>query len=340
MYRKAQRRKAKLRMALIGPSGSGKTYSALLVASGMGGPIAMIDTEQGSGELYADLCDYDVCTLTAPFTPHKYIQAIREAESAGYNVLIIDSLSHAWAGEGGLLEEVDKRKATQKNQFAAWRDITPMHNQLVDAMLQSSCHIIATMRSKTAYDVQRDEKGNVKPVKIGQAPVQRDGMEYEFTAVLDLEAEKHIAAPSKDRTGLLDGHHFVPGRQTGATLSEWLEAGSEPVKENPQPAAAPAGEAEGRAGTADPGTRKQGKPATQAQVRKINALCGELGITDRHERLEKINMWLDQRGKPRVESTKELQKEDASGLIELLQSHVEQLRHMRSREETQPEPAG
>jgi hypothetical protein len=207
-------------------------------------------------------------------------------------------------------------------------------------MLQSSCHIIATMRSKTAYDVQRDEKGNVKPVKIGQAPVQRDGMEYEFTAVLDLEAEKHIAAPSKDRTGLLDGHHFVPGRQTGATLSEWLEAGSEPVKENPQPAAAPAGEAEGRAGTADPGTRKQGKPATQAQVRKINALCGELGITDRHERLEKINMWLDQRGKPRVESTKELQKEDASGLIELLQSHVEQLRHMRSREETQPEPAG
>lgn len=341
MYRKAERRKAKLRMALIGPSGSGKTYSALLIASGMGGPIAMIDTEQGSGELYADLCDYDVCTLTAPFTPHKYIQAIRKAESSGYSVLIIDSLSHAWAGEGGLLEEVDKRKATQKNQFAAWRDVTPMHNQLVDALLQSPCHIVATMRSKTAYDVQRDEKGNVKPVKIGQAPVQRDGMEYEFTAVLDLEAEKHIAAPSKDRTGLLDGQHFVPGTQTGAALREWLEAGVEPARENPQPAASPAaGEAEGHAGAAEPGSGKQDKPATQSQVRKINALCGELGIADRNERLEKINMWLQQRGKPRVESTKELGKEDASGLIELLQSHVGQLRHMRSKEEAQPEAAG
>jgi hypothetical protein len=340
MYRKAQRRKAKLRMALIGPSGSGKTYSALLVASGMGGPIAMIDTEQGSGELYADLCDYDVCTLTAPFTPHKYIQAIREAESAGYSVLIIDSLSHAWAGEGGLLEEVDKRKATQKNQFAAWRDITPMHNQLVDAMLQSPCHIVATMRSKTAYDVQRDEKGNVKPVKIGQAPVQRDGMEYEFTAVLDLEAERHIAAPSKDRTGLLDGHHFVPSPRTGAALREWLEAGAEPVGENTQPAAAPGGEAEGQVDTPEPEPQKQGKPATQAQVRKINALCGELGITERDDRLKKINLWLQQRSKPMVNSTKELGKEDASGLIELLQSHVEQLRHMQSREAAQPETAG
>jgi hypothetical protein len=196
------------------------------------------------------------------------------------------------------------------------------------------------MRSKTAYDVQRDEKGNVKPVKIGQAPVQRDGMEYEFTAVLDLEAEKHIAAPSKDRTGLLDGQHFVPGRQTGATLREWLEAGAEPVRENPQPEAAPAGETQGRADPAEPEPQNQGKPATQSQVKKINALCGELGISDRKERLEKINIWLQQRGRPQVQSTKELEKEDASGLIELLQSHVEQLRHMRSKEEAQPEIAG
>ncbi|MFW6179741.1 MAG: ATP-binding protein [Desulfohalobiaceae bacterium] len=261
MFRKAEKRQAKLRMALIGPSGSGKTYSSLLVAKGLGGPIAMIDTEQGSGELYADLADYDVARLTPPFTPQRYIQAIQEAEKAGYNVLIIDSLSHAWAGQGGLLEEVDKRKAAQKNQFTAWRDVTPMHNALVEAMLQSSCHIIATMRSKTAYDFQKDDKGQLKPVKIGLAPVQRDGMEYEFTVVMDLENEKHMASSTKDRTSLFDGQYFVPSQETGQTLRQWLESGSAPAQE-PEPAAPPQFEAPGPA-PSQPQAKAQ-QPETQA----------------------------------------------------------------------------
>jgi hypothetical protein len=231
MFQRAERKKAKLRLALCGPSGSGKTMSALLIAAGLGGRIAVIDTERGSAELYADapgIPEYDVCQITPPYLPERYVQAIHEAEKLGYDNIIVDSLSHAWAGTGGLLEEVDKRKG-KGNDFTAWRDITPMHNALVDAMLQSSSHIIATMRTKTAYDMVKDEKtGKVKPVKVGLAPVQRDGMEYEFTVVLDLDIDKHVATASKDRTDMFDGRYTIPTEQTGAELRAWLETGKEP----------------------------------------------------------------------------------------------------------------
>lgn len=225
MFKRAERKKAKLRLAICGPSGSGKTYSALLIAQGLGGPIAFIDSERGSGSLYSNLCEYDVADLEPPYTPQKYIAALKEAELAGYNVVIIDSLTHPWAGQGGLLEEVDKRKG-KGNDFTAWREITPQHNALVDAILQARCHVIATMRSKTAYDMVKDERtGKVKPVKVGLAPVQRDGMEYEFTTVLDIDVERHMATSSKDRTGLFDGKVFVPDQQTGRDLLTWLESG-------------------------------------------------------------------------------------------------------------------
>lgn len=232
MFQRAQRKKARLRLALCGTSGSGKTYSALLIAFGLGGKVAMIDTERGSGELYSHLGEYDVCRIEPPFLPKKYVDAIHEAEGLGYDTIIIDSLSHAWVGSGGILEEVDKRKG-RGNDFAAWRDVTPMHNALVDAMLQSSCHIIATMRSKTAYDMVED-KGKIKPVKVGLAPVQRDGMEYEFTAVLDLDVDRHIATSSKDRTGLFDGKVIIPDAGTGRDLAAWLEQGA-PVPPPPAP---------------------------------------------------------------------------------------------------------
>ncbi len=248
MFQRAQRKKARLRLALCGTSGSGKTYSALLIAFGLGGKVAMIDTERGSGELYSHLGEYDVCRIEPPFLPEKYVKAIHEAESLGYDTIIIDSLSHAWAGSGGLLEEVDKRKG-RGNDFAAWRDVTPMHNALVDAMLQSTSHIIATMRSKTAYDMVKDEKtGKVKPVKVGLAPVQRDGMEYEFTAVLDLDVDRHVASASKDRTGLFDGKVVIPDAQTGRALADWLDQGApEPAPPPPFDLAALATELDGLA---------------------------------------------------------------------------------------------
>ena len=229
MFVKAERKKAKLRLAMLGPSGSGKTYSALLIAHGLGGPIALIDTERKSGSLYAHLCDYDVCDIEPPYTPDKYVKAIREAEHAGYNVVIVDSLTHAWAGQGGLLEEVDKRKG-RGNDFTAWRDITPMHNALVDSMLQSGCHVIATMRTKQEYvlvDENRNGKNVKVPKKVGMAPVQRDGMEYEFTVVFDMDLDRHVATASKDRTSLFDGKVFTPGVDTGKELVAWLETGAD-----------------------------------------------------------------------------------------------------------------
>ena len=224
-FRKAERRKAKLRLGITGPAGSGKTYGALLIAFGLGGRIAMIDTENGSGDLYSALGDYDICSISAPFSVQKYIDAIKTAESANYDIIIIDSLSHAWAGEGGLLDMQGKIADTgKKNNYAAWREVTPLHNKLIDTMLSSKCHIIATMRSKTDYIQVENDKGKFEIRKVGLAPVQREGMEYEFGVVFDLGIN-HIVNVSKDRTSLFDGEVFKLSKETGQVLKKWLDDG-------------------------------------------------------------------------------------------------------------------
>jgi hypothetical protein len=222
--RKAQRMKAKLRLGIAAPSGAGKTYSALLMAFGLGGKVGLIDTEHGSGDLYAHLGDYSVISIEAPYTVAKYTEAIRLFEEAGYSTIIIDSLSHAWAGDGGLLDKQGKMADRGTNSFAAWRTITPEHNSLVDAMLRSPAHIIATMRSKQDYVLEVNDKGKQTPKKVGLAPVQREGMEYEFTVMLDVDMN-HIASSSKDRTGLFDGRFFKISEATGKELLTWLETG-------------------------------------------------------------------------------------------------------------------
>lgn len=222
MFKKAVRESAKLRLALTGPAGSGKTYSSLQIAKGLDGKIAMIDTERGSGALYANICDYDVLRIDPPFEPKKFLEGIKAAEDAGYDVLIIDSLSHAWAGDGGILTIHDRTAKAARNSFDAWREVTPQHNQLVDAILASTCHVIVTLRTKTGYEVS-SENGKTKVSKIGLAPVQRDGLEYEFTCVLDLSIDGHTATTSKDRTGILDGKRFTPQERTGKMLLEWIE---------------------------------------------------------------------------------------------------------------------
>jgi len=224
--KKAQRMKAKLRLGIAAPSGAGKTYSALLMAFGLGGKVGLIDTEHGSGHLYAHLGDYDVIGIEAPYTVAKYTQAIKAFEEAGYTTIIIDSLSHAWAGDGGLLDKQGKLADRGTNSFAAWRTITPEHNTLVDAMLQSPCHIIATMRAKQDYVLEVNDKGKQTPKKVGMAPVQREGMEYEFTVMLDVDMN-HVASASKDRTSLFDGRYFKISQDTGKELLAWLETGAD-----------------------------------------------------------------------------------------------------------------
>lgn len=227
--RKAERRKAKLRLGIAAPSGAGKTYSSLLMAFGLGGKVGLIDTEHGSGDLYAHLGEYDIIGIEAPYSVSKYTQAIKAFEDAGYATIIIDSLSHAWSGDGGLLDKQGKLADRGTNSFAAWRTITPEHNNLVDAMLRSPCHIIATMRAKQEYVLETNDKGKQQPKKVGMAPVQREGMEYEFTVMLDVDMN-HIASASKDRTSLFDGRFFKISEETGKELLQWLETGKEPLK--------------------------------------------------------------------------------------------------------------
>lgn len=225
MYRKAERRKAKLRLAITGPAGSGKTYGALLVAFGIGGKIALLDTENGSGDLYSSLGDYDICSISAPFTVQKYIEAIKEAENARYDVLILDSISAEWAGTGGLLNLHTQITSTNKgNSFSAWGSITPKHNAFIDAIINSKLHIIATIRSKTEYAQVQNEKGKTEIKKLGLGLVQREGIDYEFTTVFDLNFN-HEVSVSKDRTSIFDGSTFVINQETGRTLKAWLDEG-------------------------------------------------------------------------------------------------------------------
>lgn len=236
LFRRAERRKAKLRLAITGPAGSGKTYGALLIAFGIGGRIALLDTENGSGDLYSSLGVYDICTMSAPFTVQKYIEVIRDAENSGYDTLIIDSISAEWAGTGGLLNlHTQMTSSSRTNSFSAWGQITPRHNAFIDAMVSSNLHIIATIRSKTEYAQIQNERGKTEVKKMGFGLVQRDGIDYEFTTVFDLSMD-HIVTVSKDRTSIFDGQVFTISEDTGRVLKEWLDTGIDAPIINNNPA--------------------------------------------------------------------------------------------------------
>lgn len=227
-FHKATKHASKLRLAFIGPAGSGKTYSALSVATALGGKVAVIDTERGSASKYADVFEFDVMELET-FAPDMFVKAIHAAESAGYDIIIVDSLSHAWMGKGGALEMVDDHARRERgNSFGAWRHVTPEHNAMVDA-LQSKAHIIVTMRSKTEWVVEEDSKGKKVPRKIGLAPVQRDGLEYEFDVVGDLDQD-NVYVVTKSRCSALAGKAIAkPGEQLAETLKAWLDGAPPPT---------------------------------------------------------------------------------------------------------------
>lgn len=256
MFKKAERKKTRLKLALTGPSGSGKTFSALVLAKGLGGKVAFIDTENGSASLYSEMkegplagFEFDVLDLSPPFTTEKYIAAIEAAEKAGYETIIIDSLTHAWAGEGGLLQQKAQLDARpNSNHWTNWGPIDKKDTELKNAYLHSTCHIICTMRSKMDY-AQVEVNGKKKVEKLGMAPVQRDGLEYEFTTVFDL-ANNNEAQTSKDRTTLFTGKFFKITEDTGKELLNWLNTGVDyvapekpkieaPKTAKPQPNSAP-----------------------------------------------------------------------------------------------------
>jgi hypothetical protein len=244
-FQRAVKGQAKLRLALIGPSGSGKTYSALRIASGLGKRIALIDTENASSSHYAHRFTFDVCTLES-FHPKRYIEAIHEAEAAGYDVLIIDSLSHAWAGKDGALQLVDDiaKRSQSGNSFGAWRDVTPLHNQMVDALVGCKCHLIVTMRSKMEYVQEKDDRGKTTIRKVGLQPIQRDGLDFEFDVVGDITIEHRLIISKTRCEALTDQAFDRPGEDVAKILHAWLTNSEQPEPaprfEQPQPVAQPA----------------------------------------------------------------------------------------------------
>lgn len=230
--RKAERKQAKLRIGLSAPSGAGKTYSALLLASGIASDwskIALIDTESGSGELYAHLGDYNVLQLEAPFSPERYIEAITAAEEAGMEVIIIDSTSHEWEGKGGVLE-INESIAQSKfrgNSWSAWSETTPRHQKFIQAIITSKCHIITCTRNKVDTIMTEDKK--VK--KVGTKEIQREGFEYELTVNFNIDRDTHKVIASKDRTEIFEGQDpFIITKETGKKLIDWALTGAKVVE--------------------------------------------------------------------------------------------------------------
>lgn len=231
--RKATRKQAKIRLGLSAVSGGGKTYTSLLVGKGLAGgdlsKVALIDTENGSGDLYAHLGDYNVFTLEAPYTPERYIEAIKTCENAGMEVIIVDSITHEWDGKGGILEISNSMAG---NSYTNWAKLTPRHQAFIDAILQSKCHVITTVRRKQDYEMTTNNQGKLTPQKVGLKEVTREGFEYELTLNFEIDT-KHNAVASKDRTGLFMGKpEFIPNEETGRRILEWCNTGEE-IKQEP-----------------------------------------------------------------------------------------------------------
>lgn len=237
--KRAERKQARLRLAFQGPSGSGKTATALLVAKGildglveageiphsMDPRIGVIDTERQSAELYSHLVPFATIQLGPPYTTDRFAGALKTFEAAGFLIIIIDSLSHEWAGAGGILSKAD--------QFGDWKDVTPVHDEFVDAMLRSPAHLMVTMRSKTAWVIEQKENRRgcmvSSPTRIGLAPVQRPGIEFEFTTLLALDTDMNKVTVLKDRTEMFGQINSVIPRLTpgdGQKLVKWLMSGA------------------------------------------------------------------------------------------------------------------
>lgn len=239
MFEQVTRKKAKLRLALTGVSGGGKTLGALYIAYGMTGDwskVAVIDTEHERARFYADRSDLGTgsflyAPFVPPYSPERYKQLVAEGAAAvgSDGVVIIDSLSHAWNNEGGVLDIKDSIAAQQgKNSYTAWNEAGKYQNDLINTILAVDCHTIVTMRSKMEYAMQENDRGKMTPVKIGLAPVQRDDTEYEFDIVLNIGRD-HIATASKDTT-FLDQFGQVITPDLGIQLKEWLSDGIEPER--------------------------------------------------------------------------------------------------------------
>ena len=240
--RKAEKKRVKLKMAVQGPSGSGKTLGALALAKNLWpeAKICAIDTENESASLYADKFTFDTIPLGPPFTTARYVECIDASVKAGYDVLIIDTITAQWDGSGGILQRKNEMDMRGGNSFTNWSSFTPEHEAFKQIMLQAPIHVIATMRSKQDYILQANDKGKQMPKKVGMAPIQRDQIDYEFTIVFDVQMD-HKAVSSKDRTGLFNDKVVdLADPMTADAIRGWLESGVEVAQKPASASATPA----------------------------------------------------------------------------------------------------
>jgi KaiC/GvpD/RAD55 family RecA-like ATPase len=274
-FKKAEKYESKLRLAIQGPAGSGKTWTALTFARALGKRIAFVDTEHGSASKYSDVFDFDVIELDE-FSPLTLIEAIDAAGKAGYDVLIIDSLSHFWSGPGGMLEMVDDfaKRNRSGNTYVAWKEGTPIQNRLVESIIRAPTHIIATMRSKTKYVLEEKEGGKMSPKKMGMEPIQRDGIEYEFDVECEMEAIDNTLIVGKTRCPALNGKVFrKPDEKVMVDyVIPWLRGKKPEPKPEPQ---------------AEPKKEEKGSPATTAKAAATKQPAG-MSAEKREAALAKI----------------------------------------------------
>lgn len=229
-FQRATRHATKIKLGIQGPSGSGKTLGALALATALSNKVALIDTENGSASLYGDRFTFDTLNLTPPYTSARYIEAITAAVEAGYEVIVLDSISHQWVGEGGILARKEELDARGGNSYTNWAKFTKEHESFKAAILNTPAHVIATLRAKQDYVVEQNAQGKSAPRKVGLAPVQREGMEYEFSIVFELQMD-HKAMVSKDRTGLFESGtaYDLAKPDVVKRLSAWMASGAAPV---------------------------------------------------------------------------------------------------------------
>lgn len=319
MFEVAERRKAKLKLCLEGLAGSGKSHGALLMAQGLvenpsAKTIAALDTENGTLELERGkpgVPDFSVVKMGSPYNPERYIDVINAAVEEGFELLIIDSLTHEWNGPGGILDIVTDLGARIKDTRLCWRKVTPRHDALIHAIIQAPIHIIVTLRTKADRMATKDDYGKAKTQTISTKVEQRDGIDYEFTLVGEVDRDSHKTYFSKNRTDLFEGD--IPVRITpdvGRELREWLNQGSEdvtpemPVETKP---ATPAPVAEEK--------KEESKPAedvvTPAMVDKLTLIAKKAGFGTLELALKKNGVNKD---------SAELTVEEAKKLAQQLQS--------------------
>lgn len=244
VFAPATRGAAFLKLGIQGPAGCGKTEGALAIATqlaGEGGRVAVVDTENRSSELYAHRYRFAILDLKPPFESARYRRAIETAVAAGFTVVVVDSLSHQWAGQGGILERQGAAARKESNSYTAWRPFTKEHDDFKQFLVDLNVHLLVTMRSKTEYVIEKDDRGRSVPRRIGTKAIQREGTEYELTATVELRVDTKHGTSSKDRTGVLTGELDLRDPALGARLRAWTFGNGAVAAPVAAPAAVPNG---------------------------------------------------------------------------------------------------